>query len=147
MVKGEEAFQRFMTKTVPERIRRAAMEALEESADIIVQKMKFLVPEHEGKLRDSIGWTWGELPKGAVLFGTVGGGKDWLHIKIYAGNKKTIVTNKRGVQFQNAKLQEFGTREMKANPYFYPAWRTQKRGAKSRLTRRINKEIKALNNG
>lgn len=145
MVEYTKEFKEFMTKTVIETLREAAKEGLEESADIIVARMRLLVPENEGELRRSIGWTWGDLPKGAVLFGTASGGQDWLHIKIYAGNEKTLVANTRGVLFQNAKLQEFGTREMKANPFFYPAWRASRRGARSRVTRKVNKAIRMLN--
>ena len=39
-------------------------------------------------------------------------------------------------------FQEFGTKDMPDNPFFFPVWRARKRRVKSRLTRNINKAIK-----
>ena len=130
---------------------------MEQGAAEIVALMKHLAPEDEGDLIDSIGWTWGEAPTGALVLGEVGGLSDkTLRITIYAGNEKTIVTNARGVRFQNAILQEFGVAPHRAggkfkgarhpgsapHPYFYVSWRTLKRRTKSRITRAMKKGIK-----
>ncbi len=147
MVKGEQELKRFMRKTLPGAVKKAARQAMEEGAERIVQRMRLSVPKDQGGLLASIGWTWGAPPDGAMVVGEVGETKHGLRIVIYAGNKSTMVTNKRGIEFQNALIQEFGTKDRKATPYFYSVYRSQKRAVKSLITRRINKAIKALNDG
>lgn len=144
MVEGIAQLTKKLTKDVPARVHAAARAAMEQGADETVAMMKRLVPVKEGDLRDSIGWTWGEAPAGAMILGTVQGrGYKTMRITIYAGNEKTIVTNERGVQFQNARLQEFGTQAMEANPFFFTTWRTMKKRVRSRISRNVRKAIKA----
>lgn len=45
--------------------------AMETSSDEIVALAKNLVPVDKGDLKDSIGWTWGKAPKGAMTLGKV----------------------------------------------------------------------------
>lgn len=135
MVKGLTEFNRRWS-AIPVNVRKAARDTLEQNANEIVADMKRFAPvrdEFGGTLRDSINWTWGDAPEGAMVIGTVGG-KDYstLRITIYAG----------GADAFYAVFQEFGTKDMPANPFFYPVWRTRKRRVKSRLTRNINKAIK-----
>ncbi|ETX26603.1 HK97 gp10 family phage protein [Roseivivax isoporae] len=142
MVQGLSQF-RARWGSLPTRVRKAVIETLEQNAEELVQEMKANAPELSGELRKSIGWTWGDAPEGSMTLGRVRGDDEALVITIYAGNEKTMVTNSRGIRFQNAKLQEFGTKEMPANPYFFPVYRLRKRRIKSRLTRNVNKAIKA----
>lgn len=144
MVEGVAQLTRNMTKVIPARVRQAARSAMEQGAEEIVAMMRRLVPVDQGDLRDSIGWTWGEAPAGAMIIGTVGS-RDYktMRITIFAGNKKTIVTNERGIEFQNARLQEFGTQAMEANPFFFVAWRTMKKRVRSRISRNVRAAIKA----
>ncbi|KZK80888.1 hypothetical protein PsAD46_03936 [Pseudovibrio sp. Ad46] len=147
MVKGEQEFRRFMRKILPDAVKNAARQAMEEAAERIAQHMRQMVPKDEGALLASIGWTWGKPPEGAMAIGEVRSSERGLRVVIYAGNNTTMVTNKRGIKFQNALIQEFGTKGRKANPFFYPVYRSQRRAAKSLITRRINKAIKVLNDG
>lgn len=130
--------------SLPGKLRDEIIRTLEQNAEELVAEMKQNAPELSGALRESIGWTWGDAPEGSMAIGTVRGGDETLQITIYAGNEKTIVTNKSGGKFQLAKLQEFGTKNMAANPYFYPVYRLRKRRLKSRLTRNANKVIRNL---
>ena len=130
--------------SLPGKLRDEIIRTLEQNAEELVAEMKQNAPELSGALRESIGWTWGDAPEGWMAIGTVRGGDETLQITIYAGNEKTIVTNKSGGKFQLAKLQEFGTKNMAANPYFYPVYRLRKRRLKSRLTRNANKVIRNL---
>jgi HK97 gp10 family phage protein len=135
MVQGLAKFNRRWS-AIPARVRKAARDTLEQNANEIVADMKRFVPvrdEAGGTLRDSINWTWGDAPEGSIAIGTVGG-KEYstLRITIYAGGGDAFY----------AVFQEFGTRNMPANPFFYPVWRARKRRVKSRLTRNINKAIK-----
>ncbi|WP_153040926.1 HK97-gp10 family putative phage morphogenesis protein [Pseudovibrio sp. Ad13] len=147
MVKGEQEFRQFMRKILPDAVKNAARQAMEEGAERIVQYMRLLVPKDEGALLASIGWTWGKPPEGAMVVGKVKSSERGLRIVIYAGNASTMVTNKRGIKFQNALIQEFGTKDRKSHPFFYPVYRSQRRAVKSLITRRINKAIKVLNDG
>lgn len=120
---------------VPELVRQAAREALEDVAEGIVQDMRRVAPRgSSGRLAKSIGWTWGAAPSGSMVVGKVRGQEyGSMQITIYAGGGDAFY----------ARFQEFGTSKMTANPFFYPVWRTRRRGAKSRVTRAINKAIRS----
>lgn len=134
MVKGLDDFNR-RWGAIPDKVRQAARETLEQNAEEIVADMRRAAPVDDGDLRDSINWTWGDAPEGTLTVGTVGGSEyAALRITIYAGGGDAFY----------ARFQEFGTVNMPANPFFYPVWRTRKRRVKSRLTRNINKAIKSL---
>ena len=76
-----------------------------------------------------------------MVVGEVGGRSyNTLRIVIYAGNEKTRVGERD--QFQLARLQEFGTQEMPANPFFFVTWRTKRQRVRSRITRSIRAAIK-----
>lgn len=119
---------------IPEKVRMAAREALEDVAQGIVTQMRAVAPRQSGDLAASIDWTWGDAPDGAMVVGTVAG-SDYgtMRITIYAGGGDAFY----------ARFQEFGTVKMAANPFFYPVWRVRRRGAKSKITRAINKAIRA----
>ena len=133
--------------------------AMERGARRIVKLMKQLAPVESGALRDSIGWTWGAAPKGALAVGTVAAGKGAsIAITIYAGGSETTARKQRRASgsrksdqgrsghfdSDNARYQEFGTSKMPAQPYFYPAWRAEKRGFKLSQTAAIRKAAKQL---
>ena len=60
----------------------------------IVAEMKRLAPVESGKLRDSINWTWGDVPAGSFTIADIRSGKNageqyaTLRIKIYAGSRE-----------------------------------------------------------
>jgi HK97 gp10 family phage protein len=115
--------------------KEAIKAAMAKQADEIVRMMKSLVPVDKGTLRESIGWTWGRAPKGssivAVAKASLAGD---LTITIYAGSHEAFY----------ARWQEFGTKNMRANPYFYVSWRANKKRAKSAVRRAINKAAKQV---
>lgn len=110
--------------------------AMETSADEIVALAKNLVPVDKGDLKDSIGWTWGKAPKGAMTLGTVQTNEvdSGFTITIFAGNSEAYY----------ARWVEFGTQKMAAQPYFYPSYRALRRRSKSRVTRAVTKAIKKV---
>jgi HK97 gp10 family phage protein len=61
----------------------------------------------------------------------------FVGVVVKAGDETTIVTNSRGQRFQNAKLQEHGTKKMPANPYFNASYRRMRSRVKSRITRAV----------
>jgi HK97 gp10 family phage protein len=121
---------------MPTEAKISIQSALEQSADEIVELAKSLVPKDTGDLRDSIGWTYGKVPRGAITLGKVFASKlaTDLTITVYAGNSEAYY----------ARWVEFGTQKMAAQPYFYPAYRALRKRAKSRTSRAINKAAKAV---
>mgnify|MGYP001180951980 CR=1 FL=1 len=133
-VEGLEQFRR-RWGAVPDAVRAAVATELEAIATALVADMRRLAPKDKGTLAESIGWTWGDAPKGTMVVGTVGGREyGTLRITIYAGGGDAF----------HATFQEFGTVAMSANPFFYPAWRARRRGVKSRITRAINKALMSV---
>lgn len=130
-IKGLSKLQRKL-KQLPVVAKRHIRAELEKVADRIVAMMKSLVPVDDGTLRDSIGWTWGDAPKGAMKIATVAGGE--LAITIYAGSTEAYYA--RWVEFGTADhfagglfagARHPGTR---SQPFFYVSWRAQKKSAK-----------------
>ena len=129
---------------IPDVAREAAAAAMEEGAQEIVDAMKMAAPFKSGDLRDSIGWTWGEVPAGSFMIDEIRSGKNkgdqyaTLRIKIYAGNRDAFY----------ARFQEFGTRSQPAQPFFLPTWRKERAKFRRRIRDRIRKRIReAFNNG
>ena len=139
MVLGVASFRRRL-KVIPRGLEDALKPIVSRYADQMVAQMKSLVPIEEGRLRDSIGWTFGKPPKGAIALGWFNGAG--FRVVVYAGNSETIVTNKSGGEFQNARLQEFGTEARPASPYFFIAWRSNRRRIRAGITRATRKFIK-----
>lgn len=124
----------------------AAAQAMEEGADEIVAAMKAAAPvlkspdrrRKAGALRDSIGWTWGEVPAGSFVIADVRSGKNkvtqyaTLRLKIYAGNREA---------FYGA-WQEFGTSQAPAQPFFFSIWKAHKAKFRSRIASAVRKAIK-----
>lgn len=121
---------------MPKIARQEIQTALEQAATEIVELAKSLVPEDTGDLKDSIGWTWGKVPKGAMTLGKVRAAElaGDLTITIYAGNNEAFY----------ARWVEFGTQKMKDRPYFYPAFRALRKRSRSRVTRAINRAAKKV---
>ena len=125
--------------------------ALEKSAEEIVSLAKSLVPvlkepdarRRAGALRDSIGWTWGKAPKGAMTLGKVAAanlGGD-LTITIFAGSRD----KSSGVDDAfYARWVEFGTQSMAAQPYFFPAYRANKKSAGRRIRGAVRRSAKTV---
>lgn len=123
---------------VAEREIKAAMEA---AADDIVALARSLAPEEDGDLKKSIGWTWGTAPRGSITLGSVVAaalGKD-LTLTVYAGDSTAFYA--RWVEFGTAPhlnrglfagTQHPGTA---AQPFFFPAYRANRKGAKARIRR------------
>lgn len=86
---------------LPIEAKKEIMFAMEKGANEIVNFAKTLAPvgtqggvkgsNNPGALRDSIGWTWGNAPRGTITLGQVKtnpNGPDDLKITIFAGNSE-----------------------------------------------------------
>jgi len=132
-----------------ERLRAGTAEqvkpAMEQAAQRTVDMMKSLVPAKSGDLRDSIGWTWGDTPRGAMKIASarVGGGA--MQLTIYAGNEKAFYA--RWVEFGTAphvnggKFKGTDNPGTAAQPFFYPAWRANKKEAVKAFRAAVRKAV------
>lgn len=138
-------------KALPKDAEEEISKAMEQSANEIVALAKSLAPVESGDLQMSIGWTWGDAPKGAMVLGKVkstGRGAGNLQITVFAGGGDAFYA--RFVEFgtsghvnggQFAGTQNPGTT---AQPFFYPAYRATRKRAKGRVTRAITRSAKKI---
>lgn len=135
---------RFLRKLdlIPRAVIAEVRKAMEQGADEICDLMRRLVPRDDGTLAASIGWTWGSAPAGALKVTSLSGQGAIGVITIYAGDATTLVSNKSGGLFQNALIQEHGTKERQANPFFYPAVRALRARVRGRITRAFRKAVR-----
>lgn len=154
---------------IPALIEKRGAEAMEKSADEIVAMMKRLCPVDQGDLRDSIGWTWGDAPKGSftVLKSQKGDFEyNGMRITIFAGDEVAFyahfvefgtlphnVAKGGGTVAGRAQLASGGGTGhpgSPARPFFYPSYRALRRRTRSRITRSTRqalKEVAAMPNG
>lgn len=141
---------RLKLRTLPVAVEKALQPIMEEIAEQVVKMAKSLVREDKGKLKDSIGWVWGDAPEDArIVLGTVRVSKRGnFKITIFAGNDAAFYA--RWVEFGTsphinggyfAGTKHPGTG---ASPFFYPAWRANRRKAKGKISRAINKAAKRV---
>jgi len=135
-------------KAMPEAAKAEIAKAMEQSAKEIVALAKSLAPVDDGDLRDSIGWTWGAAPQGAVTLGKVKASGGNLVITVYAGGGDAFYA--RFVEFGTAPHLNDGRFAgsehpgTAAQPFFYPSWRAGRKRAKGRVTRAITKAAKRV---
>ena len=135
MVDGVAEFRRFMYQAVPDAVRAAARDALEQGAQELVDLIRSLAPVQDGFLLASIGWTWGEPPKGSIALDDIAPAEDpSMRIVVYAGSELAFY----------ARWVEFGTSQAPAHPFFWPAYREMRSRIRSRITRSISKAIRAI---
>lgn len=133
-------------RAIPQVVEAEIKAAMAKGADEVVALAKSLVPVDDGDLRDSIEWTWGDAPSGALAIASAGDGN--LRITIYAGDEKAFYA--RWVEFGTAQHPQGGMFKgathpgTTAQPFFYPSWRALRRRVKSRLTRAMNKAAKRI---
>lgn len=149
-VKGLRELQRKLD-ALPAKVKARIREAMEAGAEEVVTMAKALVPTDSGALRDSIGWTYGRAPKGAMTLGIVESTGGDLTITIYAGNSEAFYArwiefgtsaHAAGGKFKGAQIPS-----IPAQPFFYVSFRASRKRIKSRLTRAINKAAKEVASG
>lgn len=115
------------------KVAAAAKAQAQTSGEQVASAMRYLVPREQGELIRSI------RVEDAASIETSKGARGFIGVVVKAGDETTIVTNERGQRFQNAKLQENGTKNMPANPFFNPAWRANRTRVRSAITRAVRK--------
>lgn len=132
MVEGIPQFQAMMRGRLAAGI-TAARQAAEDGGDEMVQAARFLVPVDQGDLARSI------RSEPVTSVATSKGIRDFVGVLVKAGDERTVVTTKSGGRFQNARIQEFGTKNRLANPFFFPSWRANKRRIRGKITKAFRK--------
>lgn len=111
--------------------------ALVEGAGAVVAMARNLAPEASGDLRRSIGWTRGVAPRGAMTVSRLARSRlgKQLTLTIFAGNDEAHYA--RFVEFGTAPHAAGGMFKgahhpgTPAQPFFYPAWRANRRSIRS----------------
>lgn len=121
----------------------AVRPAMEQAAQQITDTMKRLAPVDGGALRDSIGWTWGDAPRGSVKVShSIAGNR----ITIFAGDEKAFYA--RFVEFGTAPHVNGGRFAGTDNPgnrqqpFFYPAYRANRNQVKLMIRRAIRDAVR-----
>jgi HK97 gp10 family phage protein len=133
---------------------------MEAAAERICDQARNLCPVDEGDLRASIGWTWGAAPSGSLTLGSFSGGGG-LKLTIYAGNDKAFYARyvefgtQAGARGQRVGDHGAGNRQSKkgrksyrthpgssAQPFFFPAYRLEKKAAVARIRRAVAKAVR-----
>lgn len=115
-------------------VRLAAKKEAETQAQGVANAMKVLAPKDQGELIRSI-----RVEAKDTVANPRGGEVSYTGVALKAGDETTIVTNSSGARFQNARLQEFGTKARPASPFFFIAWRANRRRVRAALTRAIRR--------
>lgn len=136
-------------KRFPEAVEAEIKAAMEVSANEIVALAKSLAPSESGDLRNSIAWTYGDAPKGAIVLGKVKASKSGnLKITVYAGGPDAFYA--RFIEFGTAphinggRFAGSNNPGTAAQPFFYPAYRASRKRAKGRVTRAVNTAAKRI---
>lgn len=133
MVQGLAELERRWS-AIPARVKAEVQAAMEATAENVVRDMRKLAPKGDtGRLVRSINWTWGDAPQGAMTIGKSTAGRAYgaLTLTIYAGGGDAFY----------ARFQEFGTVEMAANPFFFPAWRIWRRRVRARIAAAVRRAL------
>lgn len=133
----------------PQAVEAEIKAAMEASANEIVALAKSLAPTDSGDLRNSIAWTYGDAPKGAIVLGKVKASSSGnIKITVYAGGPDAYYA--RFIEFGTAPHINGGRFAGSANPgtagqpFFFVSWRANRKRAKGRVTRAVNRAAKKV---
>ena len=117
---------------IPKAVRDAVTPALKSSGEELASTMKALAPEDTGDLKESIAVT---LPgQSTPPYSQPGGMR-------VAGETEVLVTaGNEDVRYSH--LQEYGTSNHEAQPFFWPAVRLNQKRIKNRIKRAIAKAVR-----
>lgn len=132
MVKGIPQMQAMFRRKAAA-VTEAARAAAKGGGEEVAQAMRYLAPKDQRELVNSI------RVEDAETVSTRGGDRGFIGVTVKAGDATTVVTNSTGGKFQNAKIQEFGTKSRAASPYFFPAWRANRTRVRGKITRAVRK--------
>lgn len=124
--------------SMPPELAKAISGALQKNASEMAAESKRIAQgfRFTGQLVESIGWQWTPVRNQDEATRASVKGQYQLSADVFAGRKG-------GAGF-HAGFQEFGTVNHPAQPFFFPVYRMNARRYKSRISRELNKAIKAM---
>ncbi len=144
-------------ETLAQASKREVAAAMADQAQSIVSQMKATVPVRSGRLRDSIGYTFGDAPKDAkfVAHGNrTGIAGDFLRITIFAGSftafwarwvefgtKARAAGKYRDARNKRRNAGRRGHAATPAQPYFWPIWRANLNAARAAVRKAMRTAI------
>lgn len=117
---------------IPRMVKAEVDNQLDKETGKLVGLMKTLVPERSGALKASIK---SEDPGPGAKASN--GSTYWAVRRVSAGIDGAF----------HARYQEFGTARMPANPFFFTAWRQERRRIKSAISRAVRRGVKKASKG
>lgn len=117
-------------KAMPARAKAAAIKQLKVEAERLVAHMKFVVPVDEHDLQRSIRHYPFVDSRGFVSE------------RVIAGGAITRRVSANGKTYDYARAMEFGTRDLAAQPFFFPTYRRHRTRIRSAVSRAIRKAVK-----
>ncbi len=130
-VTGVDRVKRMLVNRLPAQIRIELERSMALSAQVIAAGARLRAPVGEtGHVRDSI-------RASRVKVNRRGG----LSVSVSAGNATTTTP----ARYQVARMLEFGTSEMPAQPFMLPAYRANKKRARSAMRKAIQRAIQKVN--
>lgn len=147
-------------RAVPDTAKDEIRKAMEAAAQEVVNLARHLCPVDAGDLRASIGWTWGDPPRGAIVIAKSKprkGASD-MRLTIFAGNDKAFYARwvefgtaphslAKGADSSSKRKRVSGGRQhpgAAARPFFFPAYRAERKKIKSKVSRAITKAAKKV---
>nr|WP_314437611.1 HK97-gp10 family putative phage morphogenesis protein [uncultured Brevundimonas sp.] len=120
---------------VPKEVRKALRAQNKANANELVDTMRGFAPVRDGALVTSI--------KGKDVSNS-----QRISQRVKAGGQQTTKAVRKSAKgtapdYDYALAVEYGTEDMAAQPFFWPAWRLKRRRFKSRMSRAAKKAIKA----
>jgi HK97 gp10 family phage protein len=134
---GRSRLRRKMTRNIPAKAKAAAKAAVVQGAREIAAFQRTLVPVEDGDLLRSIDVVEpGQVgPKGYPT-------REGQALVTAGGDATTKTVGGGKYDYDYALAQEFGTENIPAQPFFFPAWRALRQRARGRITRAINNAVK-----
>ena len=129
MVTGIDKVARRLVDEIPKAVRAELEAAMLETANRVVVGARLRVPVESGAVRDSI-----------RHHGVQEGKRGGLYVAVTAGDRSTL-TDEKGKRYQVARLLEFGTIAMPAQPYMLPSYHANRASARRRMRRAIRDAI------
>ena len=124
-VEGLERLKRRLAR-LPAKMKAQVKPAIHQGADELVAMQKRLAPVGKGD------------PKNGIRL------RDSIHKEDGPHELAVVVIADDPVgKFNNARLQEFGTTDTPAQPYFYPPYRALRRRIRGRITRAVGKAVRS----
>ncbi|WP_421695476.1 HK97-gp10 family putative phage morphogenesis protein [Aestuariivirga sp.] len=117
---------------IPVEVRQAVQPALQKSGEELQDLMRQLAPEDTGALKESITVT----PGGQVTppYSQPGGS--------FAVPENAVAITVGSEEVRYAHLQEFGSAQNPAHPFFWPAYRLLNKRISNRLKRAVSQAVK-----